>query len=81
MTFQEAYFSSTDWKRKVYLVYMYHYTRLSHNKDWRLTDTADYFTTSISTISEALTLNENWELIKNCKSQNEALKKLRKEEK
>jgi hypothetical protein len=77
MTFQEAYLRTDDWKRKVYIISMYHNSRRHHNKEWKLTDTASYFTTSVGTISEALTLNEHWDLVKNCKSKNEALKKLK----
>lgn len=77
MTFHDAYRNTTDWKRRTYLVSMYHNSRLAHSKEWRLTDTAQYFQASIGAISEALNLNEHWDEIKDCKSRNQALEKIK----
>src|SRR6185295_2819939 len=77
MTFQQAYHDTQDWKRRVYLIFMYHSTRKYQSKDWRVTDSANYFQIPISAVSEALTLNEHWEIVKNCKSKNEAILRLR----
>lgn len=79
MTYVEAYKSTRDWKRRAYLIATFHNVQLFHNKNWRLTDSARYFQISIGAISEFLTLNEKWDLIKHCHSKNSALKKVKNE--
>jgi hypothetical protein len=78
MTFFNAYQEATDWKRRVNLISFYHYIMLSRNKNWKLTDSAHYFGLSMGLISESLNLSEHWELVKECKSRNEALKRIKK---
>jgi hypothetical protein len=77
MTFREAYKNSSDWKRRINLISLYHYTRVHKSKDWKLTDSANYFGVSIGLISESLNLCKNWDVIRECNSRNEALKKVK----
>lgn len=77
MTFRESYSLAKSWQRRVTLISLYHNAKLSRNKEWKLTDSANYFNCSIGLISESLTLSQNWDKIKECKSRNSAMKALK----
>jgi hypothetical protein len=79
MTFRAAFDSTQDWKKKIFLVSMFHNAKKHGMRTWRLTSTAEYFGMSIGFISESLMLVEHWEKIADSKSRNEALTKLRRE--
>lgn len=77
MTFKEAFHKSNNWQRKIVLISLYHNRCLALNSDWNLSDTAKYFEISIALVSENLKLNSHYDEIKDCKSRNEAIIKLR----
>lgn len=77
LTFRDSYILANDWKRRIILISLYHNSRLSKRKNWKLTDSAKYFGISLGLTSESLNLAENWELIKECQSRADALRRLK----
>jgi len=77
MTFVEAYLKSSDWKRKIVLVSVFHKSRLSKDHRWTVRATAKYFKISVGLASENLRLSLEWDKINTCHSRNEALKVLK----
>jgi hypothetical protein len=77
MTFKDAYAQTEDWKKRVFLISMFHNARKYESRRWKLTDSAEYFDVSIGIISEALTLVEHWTSICDCSSRNQALMRLK----
>jgi len=83
MTYKEKFNNETNWKRKVFIVELFHcHMLLKFGKKWKLKRTAIYFQKSISLISEdikiAKFLTDNHHLNGSLTSRNEALKLMRK---
>ena len=82
MTFLERYNQELTWYNKVIIMEIYHLTMSSHNKNWTITKTAEYFDCSIGLVSENIRLadafHNNSALLKS-NSRQEALKKLNNE--
>jgi len=77
MTFKEAFNKAETWQKKIVLISLYHNRCLAKHHTWHISDTAKYFECSIALISENLKLNNHYDDVKDCKSRNEALIKLR----
>jgi len=77
MTLKEAYLKEEIWHRKIIIVSLYHNAQLLKMGSQNLIETAKYFEISIGLVSENLMLNKHYEEIKDCKSRNEGLQKLR----
>lgn len=78
MTFKSAYEKASTWQRRITIISLYHNARKAKDKNWKLTDSANYFGLSIGLISESINLSEHWDVVKDCGSRNEALKRIRK---
>lgn len=79
MTFKEKLEKEKRWCEKIFIIALYHNSKLYHNNKWKIIDTANYFDVSIGQISEALKLCEaikKYPALENL-SRNQALKKLR----
>lgn len=78
MKFKQAFDEAKTWQRRVVLISFYHNAKRIKNKKWKLIDSASYFGVSIGQISESLSLASKYDDVKDCKSKNEALRRIKK---
>lgn len=74
----EKYKKTSSWLLRARLIFVYHnYQMFKHEYKWSVRKTARYFDVSIGQVSESLKLVSNYDKIKDCKTRQEALEKVK----
>lgn len=76
MTFKERLSNETDWKKRVHIIGLFHYSMVLKNKKWRVKDSARSLGISIGQVSEDLKLCrliEKYPILENCMTRKDAL--------
>lgn len=74
----QQYRIEKSWLQKCIILHTIHLGMLTENKYWRVRDSAMLLKIGIGTASEDLHIAENLELVKECNSRNQALKRVKK---
>ncbi len=77
MKYSEKYHTERRWDKKVLIIHVYHHIMLLRKKDWRVRDTARILKISVGKASEDLKLAKELDKVIDCRSRNEALKRIK----
>lgn len=80
-TYREQFYNSTDWKKKVLVMELFHLLMLVKYKEkWHMKNTAKYFGVSMALVSENLKIAHALgnDKLEDCTSRDKALKELKK---
>lgn len=77
MKAKTAYHESKTWQRKSRVIYLFHLKCVLKKDKWTYRDTAKYFGISLGMVSESILLIKCFEIVRDYKSRNAALKGLR----
>ena len=75
MTYRQKYDQLHNWRKKIFIMTMYHrHMRLFHKGKWRVKDTANYFNVSMGLASENLNLFKHYNNLSKFVTRDSAIK-------
>lgn len=78
MTYREKYNQTTDWRRRIIIISLFHQIQLNTHSKWQLWRTAKYFNVSIGHVSEEVFIGKHLASVKSIGTRKDAFIELKK---